>query len=305
MCRKEYSLKDAIESLPSAAPVIPTAASYELGWTGLGLQAVRFRDSKTNEFNAPAISQHVLILVTRPPEEMNLRYEGVKRDVPPAAGSVAVMPAGNASLWRWRGSKDSLHIHLEPSLIARAATASFEIDSARMVVPPLDGLIVPELRAVMLAVGAELTAGGIGGPLMIESLANVLAIHLIRHLVGPRRLAGRANGVLPRRKLDTVVEYIMENLEGNLTLEQMAAVVHISPYQFARQFKTTTGLPPYQYVLARRVERSQQLLRANGDFGLAEVALRVGFSDQSQFCFHFKRIVGVTPGQFRISTRKA
>jgi AraC family transcriptional regulator len=64
-------------------------------------------------------------------------------------------------------------------------------------------------------------------------------------------------------------------------------------------------LPPHQYVIARRVERAQQLLRGDGDLGLAEVALRAGFSDQSQFSFHFKRIVGVTPRQFRISARIA
>jgi AraC family transcriptional regulator len=97
----------------------------------------------------------------------------------------------------------------------------------------------------------------------------------------------------------------MENLDTSPTLEQMAAVIHLSPYHFARQFKTTTGLPPHQYVIARRVERAQQLLRGDRDLGLAEVALRVGFSDQSQFSFHFKRIVGVTPGQFRISARIA
>jgi len=49
------------------------------------------------------------------------------------------------------------------------------------VVPPLDAVVVPELRAAMLAVDAELTASGIGGLLIIESLANVLAIRLIRH----------------------------------------------------------------------------------------------------------------------------
>jgi hypothetical protein len=175
MRRADCSIKDAVASLCSAAPLIPNAASYGLGWTGL--QAVRYRDSVSNEFSAPPISEHALILITRPPEEMNMRYEGVKRDRPPAIGSVAVMPAGSASLWHWRGSKDSLHIYLEPSLIGRVATASFELDSTRIVVPPLDALIAPELRAAMLAVDAELTTGGIGGPLMIESLANVLAIH--------------------------------------------------------------------------------------------------------------------------------
>jgi AraC family transcriptional regulator len=101
-----------------------------------------------------------------------------------------------------------------------------------------------------------------------------------------------------------LIEYIMENLGGNLTLEQMAAVVCVSPYHFAHQFKAATGLPLHQYVIARRVARAQQLLRADGELGLVEVARRVGFADHIKFSFHFKRIVGVTPGQFRISARQ-
>jgi AraC family transcriptional regulator len=155
----------------------------------------------------------------------------------------------------------------------------------------------------MLAVDTELRAGGIGGSLMAESLATILSVHLIRHITGRRQLPASADGVLSRRKHHTVIEYIMENLEGSLTLEQIAAVAHLSPYHFARQFKATTGLPPHQYVIARRVERAQHLLRAYDEIGLAEVALRVGFADQSKFSFHFKRITGVTPGQFRTSAR--
>jgi AraC family transcriptional regulator len=64
-------------------------------------------------------------------------------------------------------------------------------------------------------------------------------------------------------------------------------------------------LPPHQYVIARRIERAQHLLRADGEIGVTEVALRVGFSDQSKLSFQFKRIVGVPPGQFRICARKA
>ena len=85
----------------------------------------------------------------------------------------------------------------------------------------------------------------------------------------------------------------------------MAAVAHLSAYHFARQFKAATGLPPHRYVIARRVERAKQLLHAGTDLSLAEVALRAGFSDQSQFCQHFKRLVGVTPGQFGMPARIA
>jgi AraC family transcriptional regulator len=85
----------------------------------------------------------------------------------------------------------------------------------------------------------------------------------------------------------------------------MAAVARLSAYHFARQFKAATGLPPHQYVIARRVERAKGLLQPGDDISLAEVALRAGFSDQSQFCQHFKRLVGVTPGQFRMPSRIA
>ena len=84
----------------------------------------------------------------------------------------------------------------------------------------------------------------------------------------------------------------------------MAAVARLSPYHFARQFKAATGLPPHQYVVTRRVERAQQLLRKT-DLALVDIAASAGFSDQSKLCAHFKRVVGLTPRQFRKSARIA
>jgi AraC family transcriptional regulator len=291
-----------LEALQKFVPFAPCTTSYRMGWKGL--QAVRYRtDSASVEFTLPPVSYHCLVWISRPPEKLNVRYEGVKRDMPPAAGSIAVVPAGSSQLVRWQGSKDDLLIYLEPSLVARVAAESFGFDSSRTVLPPLYGLNVPELRSAMLAVDAELRAGGVGGSLLVESLANVLAVHLIRHITGPRRELASADGVLPRHKLRRVVEYIMENLGGSPTLEQIAAVAYLSPYHFARQFKAATGLPPHQYVITRRVERAQHLLRTDGRLGLAEVAFRSGFANQSHFCFQFKRIVGVTPRQFLGSAR--
>jgi AraC family transcriptional regulator len=85
----------------------------------------------------------------------------------------------------------------------------------------------------------------------------------------------------------------------------MAAVARLSPYHFSKQFKAAIGLSPHQFVIARRVERAKQLLQTGGDLSLAQVAARAGFSDQSQFSRHFRRIVGVTPGRFRIPARIA
>jgi len=284
-------------------PFEAAAASDRLGWGGL--EAARCRAEPAFERDVPALTHHRLVLVTRPPEDLELRYEGVKRHRPTPAGTITLVPAGTPVWARSSGHKDELHIFLEAGLVARVAAEAFGLDPARLTVPPLDGLDLPHLRAAMGAVDAELTAGGAGGRLAAESLANILAVHLIRHVLSPRSPARGRDGTLPRAKLRAVVEYVEEHLDTSPSLEQLAAVAGLSPYYFARQFKRATGLPPHQYVIARRVERAKQLLQTGSDFSLAEVAAHAGFSDQSQFSHHFKRIVGVTPGQFRTPARIA
>jgi AraC family transcriptional regulator len=289
--------------LHKITPFEPAASSEGLGWAGL--EAARFPEAPASELNQPVLSHHRLVLFSRPPEELHLRYDEVNRHVPPPAGAISLLPAGCTARWRWSGRNDTLHIYLEPGLVARVAAEAFGLDPARLTVPPLDCLDLPQLRAAMLAVDAELTAGGLGGPLAAESLANLLTVHLLRHVLAPRQPTHRRYGALPRARLRAVVEYIEENLDASPTLEQMAAVARLSPNYFASQFQRATGMAPHQYVIARRVERARQLMQGGAELSLAEVAAHAGFSDQSQFCQHFKRLAGVTPGQFRTRIRNA
>jgi AraC family transcriptional regulator len=279
----------------------PAASSLQLGW--VGLDAARYCEVPDGEVERPPLTHHTLAIFNQPPDEMDFRYEGVKRHLPPPGGSVTVVPAGIPSRWRWRGFKGSFNVYLGPALVARVAAEAFDLDPARLEVPPLDGLGLPQLKAVMRAVDVELTAGDAGGPLAAESLANLLAVQLIRHVRAPRRPQRGRDGVLPQGRLRAVVEYIEEHLDANPTLEQMAAVARLSVYHFARQFRHAKGLPPHQFVIQRRVERARQLLQAGTALSLAEVAAEVGFSDQSQFSRHFKRLLGVTPGRFGMPAR--
>jgi AraC family transcriptional regulator len=278
------------------------AFAVSAGRRWVGLEAVRYREQPPNEVFPPPSTHHSLLLLLHAPKEFEARSEGIRRVVPPAAGSILFVPAGSPARFRWSSHSDSLHVFLEPGLVERVAAEEFDLDPARVSLPPLDGLVLPPLRAAMLAVNDELTAEAAGGRLAVESLAHIMAVHLIRNASAPRRTVRRTDGALPQGKLRAVVEYVEERLDTGLTLQQIAAVAHLSPYHFARQFKAATGLPPHQYVLARRVERAQQLL-GEGDLSLAEVAAAVGFSDQSHLSQNFKRLVGVTPGQFRKSAR--
>ena len=285
--------------LPSNAAL----ASDQLGWSGV--EAARFRSTPASEFIQPPISHHMLVLYIRPPDEMELQFADVDRHIPPSPGSIAIIPAGTPARVRCSGWKDHLHVFLEPKVLAHVAAEAFSLDPARVLLHARDAANLPQLRATMLAVSDELAAGGLGGPLALESLANLLAVHLVRNASARDPINHRTDRALAQDKLRTVIGYIRERLDVNLTLEQMAASVHLSVYHFARQFKAATGIPPHQYVVFRRIERAQSLLQLNQDLSLSEVATSIGFSDQSHFSRHFKRVLGVTPSQFRASARRA
>ena len=217
----------------------------------MGLEALRYCDQPPNECFVPPLTHHSLLLFIQTPKELEVRSEGISRVVPPRPGSILMVPAGSPARYRWSSHSDSLHVFLEPGLVERVAAETFELDSARVSVPPLDGLQHPQLRAAMLAVNDELTVEAAGGRLAAESLANLLAVPLVRNASTPSCPARRTDGVLPRGKLRAVVDYVEEHLDAGLTLEQMAAAAHLSLYHFARQFKTATGLAPHQYVISR------------------------------------------------------
>src|SRR5262249_23178792 len=203
--------------------------------------------------------------------------------------------AGSPACARSSGHKDELHIFVDAGLVTRVAAEAFDQDPARLTVPPIDGLHLPHLRAAMGAVDAELTAAGAGGPLAARCPANLLAVQLIRHVLAPRQPTRSRDGALSRAKLHAVTDYIDDHLDASLTLGHMAAVAHLSAYHFARQFKVATGRSPHQYVIARRVERAQQLLQQDRDLSLAEIAAGARLSGQNRISPPFHRPTPAPP----------
>jgi AraC family transcriptional regulator len=95
-----------------------------------------------------------------------------------------------------------------------------------------------------------------------------------------------------------VLDYIEDNLDSDLSLEAMAAEVHLSPIYLARAFKAAVGRSPHRYVLGRRVERAKELLR-DTELPVVDVALSSGFSSQSHLSYWFQRYMGVSPAVYR------
>jgi AraC-like DNA-binding protein len=90
--------------------------------------------------------------------------------------------------------------------------------------------------------------------------------------------------------------YIDEYFAEGITLNQLAQLVSLSPYYLLRVFQAEVGMPPYTYLESVRIRHAQSLIEAGKP--LAEVAIEVGFSSQSHLTRQFKKIIGVTPGQY-------
>jgi AraC family transcriptional regulator len=127
-----------------------------------------------------------------------------------------------------------------------------------------------------------------------EALSTALAVHLLREydaaVLGPKRQYGG----LPRAKLVRAVEYIQDQLGTDLTVSGIAQAVGMRRNRLTRLFKQSTGQSPYQYVVEARVRKAKELL-TTGKFTISEVALHVGFADQSHLTRHFKRAFGLPP----------
>ena len=152
------------------------------------------------------------------------------------------------------------------------------------------------------AVAREIESQQVGGAAALDSAALGLTSALIRKWsnLAPRHTPEKA--ALSPTQLRRAIAYLHANMRLEVSLADLAGAVGLSTFHFARSFKTATGLPPYRYLLALRIERAKEML-AHSSAAISEVASAVGYEDQSQLARLFRKEVGVTPSQYRTSRR--
>jgi AraC family transcriptional regulator len=145
----------------------------------------------------------------------------------------------------------------------------------------------------------ELQQENLGGQLYIGSLANVLAIHLIRQYANTKIQLPTYKGGLSQRQLLHILNYIQEHLDRDIKLADLANQLDMSQFHFIDLFKQSVGTTPYQYLLQQRIERAKQLLK-EGDRSIIDIALLCGFNSHSHLSKQFRQLTGITPKQYRI-----
>lgn len=154
------------------------------------------------------------------------------------------------------------------------------------------------LKTTLKKLQGVLDGSGISDAAYAETLGLLLLWELRQAAHPTHSSASPFRGGLTARQLRRVKEFIDAKISGEITISDLADVAGLSNYHFIRVFKDAVGLPPYQYVLSKRISRARALL-SNPDLSLGDVALAAGFSNVLQLNRVFRKSVGITPTAFR------
>ena len=153
--------------------------------------------------------------------------------------------------------------------------------------------------------GLEAASPGLASPLLIESLASLVAVELARHFLqegANLRVRTREGKLLPSH-LNRVIEYIESSSHKCPTIDEIALMCDVSSAHLRRAFKNTTGHTIHQYVETTRLNKAKALL-SETDLPLKEISYRLGFAASSTFSSVFRKSQGETPSGYRCRTRQ-
>jgi AraC family transcriptional regulator len=213
-------------------------------------------------------------------------------------GDMLITPANTPLFVRWEGNENCLQIQLPASFLKRVAEETLGKNGDRLTLVPTFQSRNQQLEAIANLVMAEVQQHQPGGALYLDSLANMLAMQLLRHHGTTSSQVPSYEGGLPTYQLNQVLDYIDAGLAEEIRLSDLAELLGMSPFHFGRMFKQSLGISPHQYVIQQRIERAKSLLK-HSDRAIIEIALECGFTSHSHLSKQFRKVVGMTPKAFR------
>jgi AraC family transcriptional regulator len=260
-------------------------------WSGPSVGRVRMPAS--GAANPGPTSVDTVFLWTGGKCEVEMICNGLPRRWLRTSGMVDVWPAGTViEHVSWNGdAMNCIWIDVDGALTPADGPAA----------APQAGLVDRHIADIVWRL--EQQAHGVDslGRAYVDGLAATLTAYLRgKFCVAPSAGSSKPKGPLTRVQRESVRSYIDEHIERNVSVAEMAQASGYSANHFARLFKRSFGMSPYQYLIERRIQFARRLL-LDPDRSIAEVATASGFATQAHLHGAFKRKLGVTPGEFRRS----
>jgi AraC family transcriptional regulator len=227
---------------------------------------------------------------------------GVRQEVVANPGTIWLCPAGICEeATRLSGDMpEVLHVYLPPHSflgLVNEGGADFRAQDLRYQTQLTNPAVLRLTANIVRELNEETSAGGLKmDALAVELIAALAQDHAEISSSGPP--VALAKGVLDRRRLDRVLEYIEANLDADISVTDLAEAACFSLFHFVRAFHLAMGRPPHAYLSERRLDRAKRLLAYSGT-SLVEISLICRFSGQANFTRAFTRAMGTSPGRYR------
>ena len=276
----------------------PIISSESLGWQPLLAEEFQQPPGGTDMLESYAGHSIALCLAPRPHRIHQVvgdrRYTGLY-----AKGDISITPANIPASYYTEGDDHYFHVQFPTQFLKSVAQSAAELDPDRLELRNEFRIRNLQLEQVLQLLRAELHRGnGSVGQLYVESLANVLAVNLLREYSTAKPKVAVYEGGLGDRTIVQISDYIHAHLDQPIKLADLAEVAGISQFHFSRLFKQSMGMTPHQYLIQQRIEQAKQLLKGTKR-AIAEIALECGFNSQSHFSKHVRDATGMTPNNYR------
>lgn len=275
----------------------PIVSSRGCGWKNILVE--EFYQPPGEELYQ-SLTEHTLCLsLNQRPSRLSQKIGDRRHTSLFAKGDISIAPAESSIFSQWNQDDQYLRIRVTSDLLNQVAQSETGTGANRIELLPEFRVRNLQIEQIGMMLLGELRNGGATGQLYVESLTNVLAIHLLKNHSAVQSCIASYAGGLSDCQLLQVTDYISDCLADDIQLSDLANLLGLSQFHFSRLFKQSTGVPPYQYVLQQRVERAKQLLKTT-KLSVMDIALLCGFSSHSHLGKWFRQCTGMTPREFRI-----
>jgi AraC family transcriptional regulator len=216
-------------------------------------------------------------------------------------GSFFLTSGGAPYECRWKASTaepfQSMAVFIELPLLQRAMEEVFGPEATHARLRDISAFTDVALSSLMERLREELMRRH-ASPLLLQGLAQTIAIHLARNYAETVRESPSGSPSLPGYKLRQITDWMAQNLAEEFTLDQLAAQAGLSKFYFNRLFKSAMGVSPSRYHMTLRMDEAKRLLRETSS-NVVTVGLEVGYANPSHFAQLFRRETGLSPSDYR------